>query len=165
MEWRRAASSWSVVVALALANGGTVRAQAPVAPATRVDTVFSFTFPVNAAAVTRCVNDRRAGMWLNGDIIGTDSLEEIIVHERKHIEQAARYKDCYEWDRKGDLPAVALDMEAEAYCASLEVAVRRGIPRGERFALYIHKIDRQFGGYFHAQQILASMRRYCANPS
>lgn len=89
-----------------------------------------------------------------------DSL--VVVHEAKHREQMARFPDCaasVEWAQENVLHR--MDAEAEAYCASVDWAVRHGAEKNAMKSEYLIAIFRGFRGLIPPATILDALNRYC----
>lgn len=124
-----------------------------------VDTIYIYTLPPNAAAVTECLGGRTRTM-LDDAIIDTDTTEEIRAHERKHREQYESRLGCQLPDSISPATTLLYD-EIDAYCTSLPYAEKRGIPRAVRMGEYFGKIYRQFGGRIVLQEIIFQWYRRC----
>lgn len=113
--------------------------------------------PPGAIAVTSCLGGRTQTS-IDVDVIGTDSLQEILVHEAKHREQALRVlPNCPVYDNVFHL----LTDEVEAYCASRPVRMVRGYTEREVDMNYIARLIVQFNGAMSRRTIIDSYHYGC----
>jgi hypothetical protein len=97
---------------------------------------------------------------VDAEIIGSDSMPEILVHEAKHREQAARAG-------KGLCPAYSnvwtlLNDEVEAYCASKPVRMKtKHQYEWEVDANYLVRLIYQFKGAMPRATIVSSYYHGC----
>ncbi len=113
--------------------------------------------PPGALASTSCLGGH-IQTAIDVRIIGTDSLEEILVHEAKHREQAMRTAPmCPKYDRPDQL----LNDEVEAYCTSRPIRMQRGFTEQEVDANYLMRLIYQFKGALPRFTITDTYSRSC----
>jgi hypothetical protein len=113
------------------------------------------------AAFTLCA-DGRPVTFVNAGVIESDSLAEILAHERRHLEQLRSRRACDAPAAEPEPMESLLADEIDGYCASLPYAEQRGIPRGERIGQYAGRLFRQFGGLIPVGAIAARLQT-CAD--
>ena len=110
----------------------------------------------HALGWTACDASGRVASWVR---VGLDSAQasDILAHEAVHREQSARYPDCRTWERAyRDAPALAAELEAEAYCRSGGVT-----PAGtERLAWFLWE---WFRGAVPLPRVVRFVMRYCTS--
>ena len=112
--------------------------------------------PVGALAYTTCLGGH-VKTFVDAAIIGTDSLTEILVHEAKHREQAARSAPmCQRYT-----PWTLLASEVEAYCASRPFRMARGWSELEVDINYLTRLFSQFKGAMPRRDIVRAYRTGC----
>jgi len=117
--------------------------------------------PPGAIAVTYCLGGRVRSV-IDMEVIGTDSLEEIAVHEATHREQWRRkVQEAGECPTQYRTPAQALNAEIEAYCASRPIRMKRGFTQQEVDDNYLSRLYYQFGRALPMFTIVDSYRRGC----
>lgn len=118
--------------------------------------------PPGALAWTECLGGH-VSTYVNAEIVGSDSLREILVHEAKHREQAHRAGpgQC----PVVDTPWKLLAAEVEAYCASKPFHMAR-LPNPETAELetdvnYLTRLFIQFHGAMLKRDIVQAYRTGC----
>jgi hypothetical protein len=118
-----------------------------------------FVVPPGAIAVTSCLGGRVRTV-IDAEVIGTDSLQEILVHEAKHREQAKRAGkgQCPSYERVWQL----LNDEIEAYCTSKPIRMAALHQyEWEVDANYIVRLLYQFKGAVPRATIISSYYQGC----
>lgn len=111
----------------------------------------------NTLAFTYCESGV-ARVMIDAGIIGTDSLEEILIHEATHLAQSR--------DSTG---ACKLDLsiqdhlagEVEAYCASRPARMKRGFTKEEVDDSYLRRLIVQFWHLLDIQTVIQSYPKGC----
>lgn len=99
--------------------------------------------------------------FVNTDVLGTDSTEEILTHEAKHRAQAQAFIDALGACPWLD-PGQRLQIEAEAYCASDSVRQRvKRTPVFETKAISLWRLLSEFHTYISADSVLSVWKATC----
>lgn len=124
-----------------------------------VDTVEVYSpMPQAALAITTCLGGRAKSV-IDIAIIGTDSLAEIVAHEKVHIKQVERAKPgCPKYASTWDLLAA----EVEAYCVSRHYRAKRpGWTLEEANKDAIARLQNQMNGAINKKAIETYYRENC----
>lgn len=112
--------------------------------------------PPGTIAITTCLGGH-IQTAVDAEIIGTDSLQEILVHEAKHREQAKRYAPgCPLYT-----PWRLLTDEVEAYCASRPLRMARGWTELQVDINYLARLRSQFKGAMPVYDIVMTYVHNC----
>lgn len=113
--------------------------------------------PPGTVAITYCIGGRVTTV-MNMDWAETDSLPELIAHEKKHQEQARRYAPgCPPYS---DTHTLMLH-EIEAYCASRPYRMKLGFTKDQADGDYLLRIVAQFKGEIPSETIIQSYFKGC----
>jgi len=122
------------------------------------------TVPPGSLAFTTCIGGH-IKTYVDAELIGTDSMQEILVHEAKHREQARRLAP--------NCPAYTawklLTDEVEAYCASRPYRMARSSNKDtaelEANVNYLTRLFYQFKGAMPRHDIVRAYRTGCPDSS
>lgn len=110
-----------------------------------------------ALAETSCLGGRIQSV-IDMALVGTDSLQEVVVHEMKHQEQARKFAPgCPNYTN----PAELLVDEVEAYCASRPYRIARGWSKDSVDNNYLLRLRSQFDRALHPLQVVIAYKRGC----
>ena len=105
--------------------------------------------------------DGVAETWLRADLVGTAQAEDVLAHEAVHREQAAAAPSCEAFFAGLTSARRVIEVEMPAYCAELQLAVRRGADRQATLQDYALRISAQSGAMENRLDVLTRLRRAC----
>lgn len=117
--------------------------------------------PAGADAVTLCLPGVGPVQRFSGELTG--ELEEVVtIHELMHVQQCRTLGPTV-WYLTYGTPEGRMRLEAEAFCAEIDVLARRGI---DRETLFWPRVDLLYAGYgqdegMSREQVRDLMRATC----
>lgn len=116
--------------------------------------------PMGPYGRVECYEPALGTVYIRDDVIDSPLLEPVRAHERKHVEQMARFSSCIEADLWYDLNSTRV--EAEAFCAMAEADVlHNGIQMDSAVAKYANWLSRAYGAGIAVDSASLLIREFC----